>query len=124
MIKKVIFVFFIILHLNFYSKEVNELEKYKKKYDPLYIDVLSSPESIDSLESIRLDLAEYVYPVRKLLIKHPLEKYKYQTKPILIDEKELISFSDEDFLKATRKKKEFKIESIQTTNKRNLEIRK
>lgn len=123
MIKRFFYVVLIIFCVILYSEDLRkEKEKYKKKYDPLYIDIISSPEDIDSLESIRLDLAEYVYPVRKLLIKDPVEKYKYQSKPALISEDELLEFSDEDFFKATRKKQEFKIESATTTNKKSLEI--
>ncbi|MCX7821673.1 MAG: hypothetical protein N2258_08390 [Brevinematales bacterium] len=120
MIKRFFFVF-LIFCIYVYSEEKLNLEKYKKKYDPLYIDIISTPESINSIESIKLDLAEYVYPVRKLLLTNPLEKYKSQTKPILISEEELFSFSDENYLKVTRKKQEFKIDSS-STNKKTLEI--
>ncbi len=124
LIKKLILLFFFPILLFASEEEKLTLDEYielKRKYDPLFFDVLKSPTEINSLEVIRLEISDYLFPDSYLLIKNPYKEYELFLKSELIDEKILLSFSDENFNKITKKKREFKIES-QTSNRKGIEI--
>ncbi|MGC8764992.1 MAG: hypothetical protein ACP5QT_03815 [Brevinematia bacterium] len=133
MIKKFSLCFFVLLNFCLLFNSLHSLEEstnkianfyenresldYEKKLYIFYFDPFASPTNITSLENLKLELAEYIFPVKNLLFKKPYERLKHRYKPSLISEDILMGYSDEDFKNATQKKKTFRAEKVETEKK-------
>ena len=125
MIKYIFFLIFILANPvfsqeNTLSTDESEQNLKKLKLYFLHYDITRSPEDIKSFDQLRLEIAEYLFPIENLLIekeKKLIKPQRFKSLPLLLTEEEFASFSDELFKKAIQREKPKQVKSEEKQQK-------